>query len=219
MQKYFSVLRETPLFAATTDEELAAMLHCLATAPRAFAKGDVLLLAGEPAQAMGIVCEGTVHIVRDSLLGDRTLVAALGPGEVFAETLVCAQEAHSPVNVLAATACVALFLHPQKLLAPCTSACPQHTRLIGSMLRLLAQKNLYLQQKMDIMAQKTTRDKLLAFFDAQLLRVGGDTFTLPFTREALADYLGVNRSAMSRELSALRAEGILTVQGRQVTKG
>lgn len=216
MKKYLDVLLRTPLFHNVQRDELASMLPCLSGTAQTYRRGETLLYTGGHLQAIGIVCIGAVQIERESMWGDRFIVAVIGEGDVFGEAVVCADLQESPVRIVAAADCEVLYIRLQKLIATCPSSCPHHVRLIGNMIRLLAQKNVLLNQKMDILTQKTTRDKLLAFFDVQMRRVGGRSFALPFTREALADYLGVNRSAMTRELGKMRDEGLLTIEGKQV---
>ncbi len=215
MKKYYDTLRKTALFQGLSDEELTAVLPCLGALTRKYARGEALLLAGARPQAIGVVLSGTVHVSRESLLGESMLVASFEAGELFGESIVCAGIEESPVRVEAAADCEVLYVRPDKLLATCSTGCRFHTRLIENMVRMLAEKNLLLNAKMELLSQRSTRDKLLAYFDTRMRR-GGAAFELPFTREELADYLGVNRSAMSRELGKMREEGLIEISGRRV---
>ena len=149
---------------------------------------------------LGLVLEGHVHIIREDFWGNRSIVGLAGPGEVFAESYALAGEPLE-VSVLAAAPGAALFLEADGL----TDA-----RLTANLLHLLARKNLMLTRKMRHMARRTTRDKLLSYLSAQALAAGSSEFDIPMDCQQLADYLAVDRSAMSAALGKLRDEGVLT---------
>ena len=187
------------LFQGIPVEELPALLDRAAAREICFQKGDLLLLRGDVTDCLGLVLEGTVHIIREDFWGNRSIVGLAGPGEVFAESYALAG-APLEVSVLAAAPGVALFLDVH---------CLADSRLSANLLHLLAQKNLMLTRKMRHMARRTTRDKLLSYLSAQALLAGCSEFDIPMDRQQLADYLAVDRSAMSAALGKLRDEGIL----------
>ena len=190
----------SPLFQGVPAEELPGLLAGAAAREVRFQKGDLLLRRGQESRRMGLVLEGTVHIIREDFWGNRSIVGLAGPGEVFAESYALAGEPLS-VSVLAAAPGAALFLEAD---------CLTDGRLAANLLHLLAQKNLMLTRKMRHMARRTTRDKLLSYLSAQALLAGSSEFDIPMDRQQLADYLAVDRSAMSAALGKLRDEGILT---------
>ena len=189
-----------PLFRGVPAEELPALLARASARTCAFQKGELLLRRGDVTRRLGLVLEGSVHIIREDFWGNRSIVGLAGPGEVFAESYALAGEPLE-VSVLAAAPGAALFLEADGL----TDA-----RLTANLLHLLARKNLMLTRKMRHMARRTTRDKLLSYLSAQALAAGSSEFDIPMDRQQLADYLAVDRSAMSAALGKLRDEGILT---------
>ena len=186
------------LFRGIPEKDLPALLEGTAARRVSFQKGELLLRRGEATRRLGLVLSGTVHIVREDFWGRRSIVGLAGPGEVFAESYALAGEPLE-VSVLAAAAGEALFLEAERLTE----------RLSANLLALLAEKNLTLTGKMRHMAKPTTREKLLSYLSAQAARAGGPEFDIPLDRQQLADYLAVDRSAMSAVLGKLREEGVL----------
>ena len=187
-----------PLFRGIPAGELPALLDRAAAREVRFAKGELLLRRGETPRSLGLVLEGGVHIIREDFWGNRSIVGLAGPGEIFAESYALAGKPLA-VSVLAATDGRALFLDAGHL----------SERLSANLLALLAEKNLMLTEKMRHMARRTTREKLLSYLSAQAARAGGPDFDIPLDRQQLADFLAVDRSAMSAALGKLRDEGVL----------
>lgn len=194
-------MTSSPLFRDIAPADLASLLDCLDARERAYEKGVWLLRRGEWTDRLGLVLSGTVHILREDFWGSRSIVGLAGPGEIFAESYALAGEPLE-VSVLAASDARVLFLRVETAL----TGCGQLTRNLTA---LLAEKNLTLTRKMRHMARRTTREKLLSYLSAQALRSGGPEFDIPMDRQQLADYLAVDRSAMSAALGKLRDEGVL----------
>ena len=194
-------MTSSPLFRDISPADLASLLDCLDARERAYEKGAWLLRRGERTDRLGLVLSGTVHILREDFWGSRSIVGLAGPGEIFAESYALAGEPLE-VSVLAASDARVLFLRVETAL----TGCGQLTRNLTA---LLAEKNLTLTRKMRHMARRTTREKLLSYLSAQALRSGGPEFDIPMDRQQLADYLAVDRSAMSAVLGKLRDEGVL----------
>lgn len=197
-----------PLFAGISEEGVDQVLDCLSARPRHFDKQAMLLRAGD-APVMGIVLAGSVHILQEDFWGNRSLLGRAGPGDLFAEAFACAGVLRLPVSVEACEPTDVLLLDAGRLSAICPAACPHHAQMIRNLLRLMAEKNVGLARKVEHMARRTTRDKLLSYLSAEARRSGGSAFSIPFNRQQLADYLAVDRSAMCSELSRLRDEGLL----------
>ena len=187
-----------PLFRGIAAGELPALLDRSSAREVRFAKGELLLHRGETPRSLGLVLEGGVHIIREDFWGNRSIVGLAGPGEIFAESYALAGKPLA-VSVLAATDGRVLFLDAGHL----------SERLSANLLTLLAEKNLMLTEKMRHMARRTTREKLLSYLSAQALRAGTAEFDIPLDRQQLADFLAVDRSAMSAALGKLRDEGVL----------
>ena len=176
--------------------------------PFAAAKRSGWLEAGCAISAW--VLEGQVNAYRDDILGNRALMAAVTPSGLFGESIVCAGLPESPITTEAAANSRVLFVGFEKAIGPCASGCAFHVALIRNMLRVLAGKNIALSQKINHISKKTTRQKLASYLISEATRQHSRTFSIPLDRQALADYLGVNRSALSRELSGICAEGALS---------
>jgi len=212
MKEYLTVLEKCPLFDGLTGEEILTMLHCLNARKRSVEKDALLFREGDLADTAGVVLSGAVRVLREDYYGNRTVLGQLEPGELFGETFACAGVSALPVSVAAVQPSEVLLLDVRRVLTVCSHACTFHSRLIRNLVQAVAQKNLFLNQKLDITGRRTTREKLMAYLLRQAKEAGSPSFTIPFDRQALADYLGVERSAMSAELSAMQKEGILKTQ-------
>ena len=209
MTEYLEILRRSPLFRGIKTEELSALLDCMGARPRRMKKGDTVLAAGERATHLGIVLAGRVQVSRLKADGQRIVMGEIRPGQLFAESFACAQAEALPVTATAGTDGAVLLLDSGRLSAPCSAACAFHGRLIANLLSVLAHKNLALAGKVEVLSGRTIRERLLTYLEDLCLRAGKSTVTVPFDRQALADLLCVDRSALSRAIGQLRAEGVL----------
>ena len=162
---------------------------------------------------MGLVLSGAVRMVREDFYGNRSIVAHIGPAELFGETYACAGIEALPISVVADEDSQVLLMDCRRITTSCCNACAFHNRIIFNLLKLVAVKNLVFDQKIQVTSKRTTREKLMAYLLDQAKLRGSNSFTIPFDRQALADYLAVERSAMSAELSKMQKEGILVTKG------
>jgi CRP-like cAMP-binding protein len=213
MDKYFDLLTCTPLFSAIGRENMSSMLNCLSAKMTDYEKGASVFLEGAPATHVGIVLEGAVQVARDDYYGNRSVLALAEPGDLFGEVFACAGLDTMPVSVIAVKNSRVMLLDVKRILTVCSHACPFHTQLVNNLLRVVAQKNLALNQKIRAMSHRTTKEKVMAYLLEQAKRHNSARFTIPFDRQALADYLGVERSAMSAEIGKLKQAGILDCKG------
>lgn len=205
----FFFLCSTALFRGTDPSEAEAMLACMGAFTKQYRKQEIIYAAGEEVRCLGFVLSGSVHVAADDVWGNRSILSHVTAGQIFAETYACIPGQPLLVSVTAAEDTEVLFLNIAKLLKICTNACTHHSRLIQNLLQISAQKNLTLSQRMLHTAPKTIRGRLLSYFSQQAVEAGEHQFTIPFNRQQLADYLGVDRSALSAELSKMRQEGLL----------
>ncbi|MCI6603983.1 MAG: Crp/Fnr family transcriptional regulator [Clostridiales bacterium] len=210
-------LKNTQLFRGIKEDEIAELLHCLAPRERKFQKDEVIFRAGSPVNEIGLVESGSVNIVVNLYWGNSIIFGHVGKGEVFAENFAAIPGKELVCDVVACAETEVLFLNMQKLLTTCERACAFHTRLIMNMLRISAQKNLNMSSRMMHTASRSLRERLLSYFSEQALEHGSPHFTIPFNRQQLAEYLGVNRSAMSNELSKMQEDGFLTYHRNEFT--
>ena len=209
MKDFLPVLRSSPLFFGISAEEASAMLSCLQAEKKDFPKEAFLLHAGDTAESIGLILSGSILVIQEDIWGNRNILSKAGPGQTFAAAYACAPGSVLNVNVFAETPVTALFLNVKRILNVCPSACTHHSRIIRNLLSDLAEKNLRFSEKLTHMSQRTTRDKLMSYLSAEAQRLGTYEFDSPFSRQQLADYLGVERSGLSLELGKMRSEELL----------
>ena len=202
------VLAQSLLFQGVSVADLPHLIRCLEPKEATYPKDYTIIEEGDLLDELGVIIQGSVSIVRHDFWGNRTLVAKLGVGDIFAETVACTAD-KSVASVITDEKTVVLFLGVQKIITSCPSACVFHHAIIENMVKLLAHKNLSLMQKMNHITKRNTREKLLSFLSEQALDRGQQEFTIPFDRQQLADYLCVDRSAMSSELGKMKSDGLI----------
>ena len=212
MEAYYEILSRCPLFAGISREEMPEILGCLDKRVAKIPKGDPVFLEGEPARFVGVVLSGGVQIVRDDYYG-RSVLTVAAPGGLFAEAFACAGLETLPVSAFAVQNSTVLLLDCSRVMTGCGHDCLFHSRLVFNLLQGIARKNLALTEKIRCMSRKTTREKLMEFLLDQAKRHGSAEFTIPYDRQALADYLGVERSAMSAEIGKLKKDGLIETSG------
>lgn len=212
MKKYLDLLKQSKLFFGITETEIESMLTCLSASIRSYQKGDCVFHRGERIRAVAILLEGSIHIQKEDFWGNLSILNKISEGEIFGEVYACLGRDEILFNAVAQKPCTVLFLDVNRVLTMCPSACQFHGQLIRNLLSVVSQKNKLLTQKLEYMSQRTTREKLLSYLSEQSLRVGSPSFDIPFNRQQLADFLSVDRSAMSNELCKMRDEGILTFE-------
>ena len=207
-------LSSTPLFRGLTPEETGRALEALDARRKTFTKEELLLQAGHCVTHMGLVLKGRVHIEHLDVWGSKTLLGQAGEGDLFAETYACLPHEPMLVQVTAASDGEALFLDGALLLAPGSERWRQ--QLTRNLLEIAARKNLELARRNLYTAPKTIRGRVTAYFSALAVKSGSLRFTLPYDRQQLADYLGVDRSALSSTLSQMQRDGLLVLGRRTV---
>ena len=209
MKDFLPVLRSAPLFSGISEDELTAMLSCLKAEKKDFPKDAFVLRAGDTADAIGLVLSGTVLIVQEDIWGNRNILSKAGPGHTFAAAYACAPGSRLNAGVMAETPVTVLFLNVKRVLTVCPSTCTHHSRIIRNLLSELAEKNLRFSEKLAHMGQRTTRSKIMSYLSAEAQRLGTCEFDIPFSRQQLADYLGVERSGLSLALGKMKEDGLL----------
>lgn len=209
MKKYFNVLRKCPLFNQIEDENLIALLACLDAKIEVFDKKYTIIAEGNPAKYIGIVLTGSVQIVRIDYFGNRSIISGAEPSEVFAEAFACAEVNSIPITIIANEPCEVMLIDCHHIMHSCSNACDFHQQLIFNLMKVLATKNIMFYQKIEITSKRSTREKLMTYLMFQAKKIGSNSFNIPFDRQELADYLEVDRSGLSAEISKLRNEGII----------
>ncbi len=212
MKQISATTRNSPLFAGIEEKDLSSMLKCLDAYVRSYEKGETVFHMGDPVFEIGLVLKGRVYLTKEDHNGNSNLVAEVGPSLLFGEELACMGQTRSNVNVIAAQKTQVLFLDIGRVTTQCPSACLFHQRLIRNLLTLIAAKNHTLNAKMEHMSKRTTKEKLLSYLTDAAGENPTQWFEIPFNRQQLADYLSVERSAMSWELCKLRDDRVIEFQ-------
>jgi len=209
MEDMMHVLSGCALFRGLSEGEIAELCRCLGARQTAYRKGEVLWFCGDAVDRCGIVLSGRICAENISGDGNRSVIASHGPGAVFGDVLMSLPGSVSPADILAAEPSSVLLLPFEKLMGGCANCCQAHTRLRQNLLAEISEKFFALRRKIGYLSTRSLRGRIarLLLDEAALRR--SDTFSLGCSREELADTLGVNRSALSRELSRMKAEGIL----------
>ena len=209
MERYLFILRNSPLFQGMTEEEILSVLHCVNATVLHKKKGEYIFRVGDSTESMGLVLCGSVLSLQEDLWGHRNIMHRIGTGEYFAEPYAATAGSVLNISVVADEDTEIMLLNMGRLLKTCSTACAHHTRLIQNLVSVMARRVMNLNEKITHMAKRSTRDKLLSYLSAESMRQGRLSFTIPYDRQQLADYLCVERAAMSVELSKLQKEGFL----------
>ena len=202
-------LANTLLFRGMEPSDINEMLGCLLAKERTDKKGEIIFPEGSPTEQIGVVLTGRVVIELGDVWGNNSVLSSIGPGGVFAEAYACVPGEPLMVNVTAAEDTEALLLNIKRVLEPCSKVCPYHVRLVRNLLALCAGKNLQLSRRVLHTGPKSIRKRLLSFFSECIKRTGSYSFDIPYNRQQLADYLSVERSALSNELSIMQRDGLI----------
>ncbi|MGN1030841.1 MAG: Crp/Fnr family transcriptional regulator [Butyricicoccaceae bacterium] len=204
-------LAKTMLFQGISEQEIVTMLDCLGAERRQYEKGTVIYRAGTVVQSLGLVLSGSVRIEHIDHWGNQSIWGLAEPGSVFAEAYASLPNEPLMVHVVAAEPTEVLFLNVGRMLQTCPDTCAHHSRLIRNLLTILAQKNQHLSRRMFHTSSKSIRGRLLSYLSFQAAQLSAREFDIPFNRQQLAEYLNVDRSALSNELSKMQRDGLLTV--------
>ena len=217
MRAILPILRACPLFDGIREGDLLGMLGCLGAVPMTAKKGQTVFSEGESTVRVGIVLSGKLLLLREDYFGNRSIFGQILPTQLFGETYAFSAARSLPVSVTAEEDSELLLLDSRRITTCCANACEFHNRVIYNLLRIVADKNLLLHQKIQITSQRTTAEKLMAYLSQQAKLHNAPTFEIPFDRQALADYLEVDRSGLSTEIGKLKKRGILNCEKNRFT--
>ena len=211
------LLAGTRLFQGIREHEIEAMLTWLSAEERTYGKDAYIYRAGDVTGRLGVVMEGAVNIIKDDVWGNRKIIENIGGGQIFGETYACLKGEPLMVDVQASERSRILFMDVNRILTTCSSSCDFHNRLIRSLMYVLAGKNLMLTKKMDIITPKSLRERVMVYLSQESVKQGCRTVTVPFNRQQMADYLSVDRSALSAELSRMQRDGVISYEKNRFT--
>ena len=206
------VIQQVALFRGMDEAELAAALSALSAKEKTYEKDETILYAGNVSEHMGLVLEGSVTIESNDIWGNRTILSHIEKGGTFAETYALLEDEPMLVDVIANEKSNILFLRIGSLNLLQQDISPWRVKLIGNLLRISSQKNLHLSGRSFHTAPKSIRGRVMAYLNSVSLQKNKIDFDIPFDRQQLADYLNVERSALSRELSNMQQDGLIIVR-------
>ena len=209
MKKYFDILRKCRLFSGVEDENLIPLLGCIGAKVESYGKKYTVLAEGSAPKYMGIVLSGSVQVINVDYYGNRTILSGAEPSELFGEAFACAEIKSLPVSVIANEDSEIMLLSAERILHSCHNACAFHQKMIFNLMKNLADKNIMFHKKVEITSKRTTREKLMTYLMLEAKKQGKNEFLISFDRQELSDYLEVDRSGLSAEISKLRNEGII----------
>lgn len=209
MKNYIPILKRTQLFAGVAETEVEAMLSCLGARLGTYQKGQYVLRRGEQLSDITLLVEGKLHIQRDDYWGRRSILGQIAVGEMFGEAYAAPESGPLLNDVVAVEDSAVLFFDVKRVITTCPSACRFHGMVVQNLFFAISEKNRKLVQKLGHMSRRSTREKLLSYLSEEAGRQNSADFAIPFNRQQLADFLSVDRSAMSNELCKLRDEGLL----------
>ena len=215
MKKYIPILKKTKLFAGVADGEIDSMLSCLNASLHSYKKGEYVLRQGEYLNYITVLVDGELHIQRDDYWGNRTIVNRIAVGEMFGEAYIAPNSGALLNDVVAVEDSTVVFFDMRRIMTVCSSACRFHSMVVQNLFFAISEKNRALVQKLSHISKRTTRDKLISYLSEEAKRNGSASFAIPFNRQQLADFLSVDRSAMSNELCKMRDEGLFKFEKNQ----
>lgn len=199
----------SPLFDGITPEDRMAMFGCIGFHFGTFKKGDIIAFEDEKIRHIGILLSGSVDMVKEDLWGNKTMLVRVRKDELFGETFACGSNNLSMVTFVVSEDAQILFMPFDRVMHNCTMACAFHHRLTENMVTLIANKNRDLIRKVEVVSKRTIREKLLAYLSIQAQNQKSRYLELPLGRVELAEYLCVDRSALTRELVKMKEEGLI----------
>lgn len=208
-EKDIQTIKKSPLFYGTQDSEVKAMLGCLSAHEAHYKKDSYIYREGDTIGDVGMVLSGCIYLISEDYWGNRTILSELETGDIFGEVYSCIETETLNISIVTAEESDILFINMKKITSVCTSACEFHNKLVRNLIRVLAEKAFALTKKIAHTSRRNTREKLLSYLSEQSKKSGSCSFEIPFNRQQLADYLSVDRSAMSTELSKMRDEGLI----------
>jgi CRP-like cAMP-binding protein len=207
-KNWHNILQKVSLFEGINEEGMDSILQCVGGSVKDIKKGEFALLTGDKVMEIGIVLSGELHLFSECFDGKRSLITSLLPSDTYGESLCCAHIGESPVSVMAKVDSVVMMLDFSRALQLCPDTCGFHRKLIENMLRVVASSNLHLQKRMEILSMNSVRGKVLQYLGS-FVQKQGNNITIPFNREELANYLCVERSALSHELARMKTDNLI----------
>ena len=212
MNEYISILKRTKLFAGVNEEEISTMLSCLDAKLGTYKKGEYVYRQGERINHITVLVDGSLHIQSDDYWGTRSIINRIDVGEMFGEAYMSPESGALINDVVAIEDSTVIFFDVKRIITTCSSACRFHSMVVQNIFFAISEKNRKLVQKLGHMSKRTTREKLISYLSEEARKNSSNSFTIPFNRQQLADFLSIDRSAMSKELCKMRDEDLIEIE-------
>ena len=209
MEKYLNILRKSPFFTGISDEEILTMLNCVEGKVIQYEKGQFIFRAGDTTDVMGIVLSGKIFVIQEDYWGHRNILNKCETGDFFGEIYAATPGSVLNVSIVTEENAEVLLLNMRHLLTTCHSSCDHHNKLIRNLTSVMARKVLALNDKITHISKRTTREKLMSYLSSEAEKRAAASFDIPYDRQQLADFLCVERAAMSAELSKMQKDGLI----------
>jgi len=209
MEKYYNQIKNSPLFYGLNENELATILKCFNARIKNYSPSEIIVRQGELISNIYLILDGAINIEKDSYWGRRIIITQLGVTDNIALSFVASKNIESSIDAIATTNATLLVLSYSKCTSMCQNACDKHRLLINNLFQILSKENIELLRKIENISQKSIRDKLLTFLSNEAKKNKSNIFEISFNRQDLADYLNIDRSAMSFEMSKMQKEGLI----------
>lgn len=213
--EHFEDLKKTKIFSLSTESECQAMMFCFKTRFKTFDKNERIVTQGEPMDDIVLIVKGSALVENIDSLGDISILMRVKKGGVYGLESAYAGDLVYKDTLIATEKSLVLFMNKRRVITPCDNRCPRHEIVIKNLMQIVAESNINLLDKITHMSKKTTRDKLLSYFNSLANKTGSNYFEIPFNKTELANFLSVDRSAMSTELSKMKEEGLIDFEKRQ----
>jgi len=205
----YEQLNDIIMFQGIEKEHIGLLLDCIGSYPKTYAKGEYIAFEEDAMKNIGIVISGSVHMVKEDIWGNTTIMTRMTRGHLFGESFACGSDGTSKVAFLASDNTAVLWLPFDRVMSTCCNSCAFHQQIIKNMVIMLSNKNQALMEKIEVVSKKNLREKILSYLSQEAQRHGSKYFEIPLGRLELADYLCTDRSALTRELRKMRTEGLI----------
>ncbi len=203
------------IFSGISEQEKNTIYSCFGAVKKTFEKGTTIARMSEKINRIGIIESGKAHIFCIDFDGRKCVMEHLEKGGVFGEIFSLPMEQFA-YYIEADSQCTVSYIEYSRIIHPCSNACTHHCNLLNNLFHMAAEKSRGLSLHINILSQRTTRQKLLTYFETQCIKTGTRDFVMPISFTALADYISSDRSAMMRELGKMKDEGLVSTKGRQI---
>lgn len=207
--KYFEILKKSPLFSHVEEKDMGSLLHCLGAQIKTYQEGEYVFLAGDQVNYIGIILEGMIEIMKESVAGSRHIVAMFEAPHMFAEGIVCTRSRIAPVSVRVKEPLKVFNIPYERIIQTCGKHCSFHVNLIQNIMVVLGERNVNLNRKIELLTLKGMREKIAYYLLSEANRQHNNLFDIMLNRTEMADYLNVSRTSMCRELAKMKDEDVI----------